>query len=381
MADRYTLLRRVDSLEDAPQFDAYTRVIIHVSDDSATNGERVVSYPPLDDPSGDTGRTLEFDNPLGSVEMAQNILNRLNGYQYQPFKSDGALLDPTAEVGDGVSIKDVYGGIYKRSRKFGRLMEANISAPSDEEIDHEYKFESPTERKFKRDIGYCRATLFIHADEIGARVEKEGSNESQSFAWKLLSDSWALYANGMSDNNIVFKADQNGVKVKGQVDITSGSIGNADDNGFHISATAIWNGVESFGAESPARGIYLGTDGIQLGTKFKVDSGGNLTANSGTFGGTVYAGNIQLGGGGGGTMGGNKLTGGSVAASKLDSDTQAAVAAAKVFDDMRKGLTSIGNVICKTLSVGGYQASWHTRTVMNASGTGTTTIKYLGRSD
>ena len=374
MSDRYTLLKRVDSLDESPQFDSYSRVVIHVADDTETSGEKVVAYPPLDDPSGDAGMTFEIENPLGTVEMAQRMLERLRGYRYQPYKSDGALLDPTAEIGDGVSIKDVYGGIYKRSRKFGRLMEANIEAPHDEEIDHEYKYESPSERRYKRDIGYCRATLLIHNDEISARVSKTGGNNS-SFGWSLLADHFSLF----SGSKEVFRADRDGVAVSGRVNITSGAIGDPDSGGFHITATAIWNGIDHFNADSPATGIYLGTNGIQLGRNFKVDSGGNLEAQTGRFGGTVFAGNVALGRGGGGTMGGDKLTGGSVASSKLDRDTQAAIAAAKVFDQMRHGLTQIGNVICGTLSVGGYQASWMERRVMNASGTGTTTIRYLGR--
>ena len=44
-------------------------------------------------------------------------------------------------------------------------------------------------------------------------------------------------------------------------------------------------------------GVYIGSDGISLGRggAFKVDSNGNLTCNSGTFKGDVYAKNVKYG--------------------------------------------------------------------------------------
>jgi hypothetical protein len=38
--------------------------------------------------------------------------------------------------------------------------------------------------------------------------------------------------------------------------------------------------------------VYIGSDGISLGGNFRVDSSGNLYANTGTFAGNIYAGNI-----------------------------------------------------------------------------------------
>ncbi len=63
--------------------------------------------------------------------------------------------------------------------------------------------------------------------------------------------------------------------------------------GFTLSATALKNGMTSFG-DTQHNGVYLGIDGISLGGgKFRVDKNGNLYATSGTFAGNVYAGNIR----------------------------------------------------------------------------------------
>lgn len=305
---------KVSSVNVSPAFDIYTKVIIHISDD-----EQITV-------GNDTGRTLEFDNPFGSESMAQRILDSLQGFRYQPYQADGALLDPAAEIGDALKTTTSYGGIYTRSRNFGRLMKADISAPHDEEIDHEYKFESPTERKFKREVGQVRASLIIantmiqsEVDErkaegevlasritqtnntitaevsrldladnnlmaslsiaennIAAKVSASGGNNS-SFGWKLTESSHSWY----SGNTEVMKISASGLMVKGEVQATSGKIG-----GFTIGASAIYNNISQFGGTQNS-GVYLGTNGIQLGQNFKVDSSGNVTASNMTLKGTL----------------------------------------------------------------------------------------------
>lgn len=170
MADVISLGQRVSSVDVSPQFQPYSKVIIHINDDEAV------------EVGNNTGRTLEFDNPFGSREMAQNILNRLNGYQYQPYQAEGALLDPAAEIGDAVGTATSYGGLFTRSRKFGRLMKADISAPHDEEINHEFKFESPQERKFTRVTGEIRASIILTNNMIQSEVvaRQNADNEMSS---------------------------------------------------------------------------------------------------------------------------------------------------------------------------------------------------------
>ena len=127
MADVISLGQRVSSVDVSPQFQPYSKVIIHIDDDTVV------------EVGDNTGRVLEFDNPFGSKEMAQNILNKLRGFQYQPYQADGALLDPAAEIGDAISTATSYGGMYTRSRKFGRLMKADVSAPHDQSVHHHHE--------------------------------------------------------------------------------------------------------------------------------------------------------------------------------------------------------------------------------------------------
>lgn len=255
MSDVVALARRVSQVDVSPQFDNYSKVVIRVSDDTTYVA------------GNDTGRTLEIDNPFGTQAMADNMLASLKGYQYQPYEAQGALLDPAAEIGDAVNMRGAYGGIYTRERTFGRLMKADVSAPHDEEINHEYQYESPEERKFTRQINDVKASLIIANDRIDASVSQTGGEQS-SFGWSLTSNAHRWYANGQE----VMSVTASGLTVKGNVQATTGTIG-----GFNISASAIWNNISSFGG-SQSSGVYIGTNGIQLGQSFKVDSTGGVTA-------------------------------------------------------------------------------------------------------
>lgn len=266
MSDITTVRKRAAYLDASPRFIPFTRVTIHISDDSyVTAGD-------------DTGRTMEIDNPWGTQQMAADILAKLRGYQYQPYEAEGALLDPSAEIGDGVNVGSVYGGIYSRDTTFGRKMAANIAAPKDAEIDHEFKYESRADRQYSRDIGDMQATLRLQSDQIEAKVSQENNN--QSFGWKLLSDRWTVSANGHD----VFTVDNNGGTFAGQVVAEKGKIG-----GFTISASAIYNNISQFGG-SQSSGVYIGTNGIQLGQNFKVDPSGNVNATNMTLSGTLRIG-------------------------------------------------------------------------------------------
>lgn len=296
MSDRINLLQRVSTLDKSPQFDGYSKVIININDETKVSA------------GDDFGRTLEFDNPFGTQEMATQILGKLRGFQYQPWSATGALLDPAAEIGDGISVKDVYGGMYTRVRTFSKLMKTDISAPYDEEIDHEYKFETPTERKFKREVGNVRASLAIQSDritaevaqreadsaefrsqlsiqatQIAAKVSQTGGNQA-SFGWSLLATEFCLY----SGNTKVFWVNNTGAHVKGEITATTGKIG-----GFTIGTSAIYNNISTFGG-TQTTGVYLGTNGIQLGQNFKVTTSGNVTANNMTLTGTLTVGGQNI---------------------------------------------------------------------------------------
>ena len=257
-----------------------------------------------------SGRVLTITNEWGTQEQAQNILDSLTatGFQYQPFTATGTILNPAAEVGDGITANAIYSGIYKLSKRYSPLMIADVEAPQDEEVDHEYPYEPKQDREYKREIAEAQASISINenaitaevlrattaegtlssritqnATSINAKVSQTGGSNS-SFGWSLLSNKFSLYAGSKE----VFKCTSSGVEIQGKITATSGYIGNGS-NGFTISSTSIYNGMGNINSSSA--GIYLGTNGIAVGGgAFKVTSGGAVSANNMTLTGTLTIG-------------------------------------------------------------------------------------------
>lgn len=335
MSDVINLGTKINSLNVSPQFDPYSKVIIHIDNETQVSA------------GNNSGRVLEMQNPLGTKALAEEILARLRGFRYQPFYADDAMLDPAAEIGDAVNTPSSYGGIYTRSRTFGDLMAADISAPHDEEINHEYAYESPQERKFKREMGDVRASLLIQnnmiqsevaarqnadnamstritetasavtieaaratqaegalsaalsvqASEIAAKVNAAGGGGSFSWVMRSASHTWK------ANNADVMRVSASGLWLKGIIEASGGTIG-----GFNIGQKALqYNGL-NWGDTDKNYGVYLGQSGLQLGKGFKSDNAGNVTASSlklrgtitflnddGTTAGTMSAANLRTG--------------------------------------------------------------------------------------
>ena len=339
MSDSINILQRAENVEIAPLFNTYSKVILNIDDETQASS------------GSDSGRTLELDNPLfGSQAVAAKMLQRLRGYQYQPYSAQGALVDPAAEMGDAISVNDVYGGIYTRERNFSRLMITDVSAPNDEEINHEYKYETPTERKLKREMEDVRATFAIQSDRIEARVAKIGGNNN-SFGW-VLTDSGHTWYSGSKQ---VMKVSSSGLEITGKITATSGYIGNGSQ-GFEISSRSLFNGMTSLN-DTSHNGVYVGVDGISLGRgNFKVDASGNLTARRGTFGSlsvdsggtSSYSG--RLSGCGGSVSSGLSYGGGSYGSlSSLDNGLRNV--AVKV-DSLEANAITTNNLVAKIANAG-----------------------------
>ena len=298
MAESFNLLRRVKSLDTAPETDGYSGVAIFAGQDEAGNN---IEYF-----AGDrSGKVLEVTNEWGSQAQADAIYRKIRGFRYQPYKAAGTAIDPSVEIGDAVTIADTYGGVFLRATDY-RDTTSDLEAPSNEEIEHEFQIQSPTNRQYERFTRSVRsslsitatkiaaeveareaadkairATLSVQADAIEARVTKEGGSSS-SFGWKLLNNSWTVSGNGKE----IFTVDRNGAKVEGEIRATSGKIGGFDIQKNYLSYNnQTWGGTNT-------RGCYIGSSGIQLGKNFKVDMSGKLTASSATLG-SINVGNGQ----------------------------------------------------------------------------------------
>ena len=237
-------------------------------------------------PWSSSGRVLDIVNPFGTVAMASDILRALrqtNGIalNYSPFNAD-AIIPPHFELGDAVMINNDHHGVYGFNTKASRLPRSEINAPADEEIDHEYPYRSDVKsRQLTRKFDSIQSQFVIQAGKISAKVSKVGGNQSQTFGWSLTENGFYIN-NGevRADGTDMFSFNSSGLHIKGDIEATTGHIGGS--GGFTIQSGKLYSGKSSL--NSSANGVYIGTDGISLGSGFKVTSGGYLTATSGKFG-------------------------------------------------------------------------------------------------
>ena len=119
----------------------------------------------------DTGRTLEVSCPWGSQAMADSILSKVSGIEYQPYEASDALLDPATEIGDGITLGGVYSVLAQSYVSLDKQCAANISAPYTDEIDDEYPYKTPEQRKTERQLAQTRSLITKSAEEIKLEVQ------------------------------------------------------------------------------------------------------------------------------------------------------------------------------------------------------------------
>lgn len=305
-----------------------------------------------------SGSKLEASCPLIHPDMRQsaanNLLKRMYGIEYQPYSAGGAIVNPAAELGDGIQAYGHYGGLFRQKITFSSLMSSDISAPGTQESESEFPYESEQNREYKRKIANVSATFSIFANRITAEVT-EITNTVGTFETRIEENSRAITleaearADGddgirtdvLDENNEdslasrmsaqfrvqaeaisakvsseggnsgsfgwnltdhdwtltssginVFVANNRGVYVKGNGEFTGTITASGGTiGGFTIGQRSLWNSIENFGDTETLTGVHVGLTGIQLGQKFKVTNAGKVTASDLTLTG----GSIKLG--------------------------------------------------------------------------------------
>lgn len=151
------------SVEDSPSFQPFSMVRIIVGEDE--NGTQIVYE--AGEPSG---RVLEVTNPWGTQQIANDMLAKIQGYQYKPFTADGALINPAAELGDAVTVGNVYSVINSTETTFSPIMSSTISAYEGSTIEHEYPYEPKENREIERRIGGIKTSLIVGLGRIESEI-------------------------------------------------------------------------------------------------------------------------------------------------------------------------------------------------------------------
>jgi len=121
----------------------------------------------------DSGRTIEKACPWGTQAMADSILERLRNVDYQPFSGTDSLLDPAAELGDGITAGDVYSVLAREDITFDGLYSVDIAAPGGDEVEDEYPYKSRSQRQRAWETARIYSSITKTAERITLLVENE----------------------------------------------------------------------------------------------------------------------------------------------------------------------------------------------------------------
>ena len=194
----------------------------------------------------DTGRTLEVTCAWASQAMANSILAAVRNVEYQPYTAGEALIDPAAEIGDGVVVGGIYSVIANDNMSFSRLYNSEISAPDLDEADDEYPYESLERRQYDRELARTRSMISKSASEILLQVEGIAEDlEGQISSISVKVDSITLdVSNGSTSSTISLKAgdvtiSSETIQMDGLVTFTGLSSGTTTVNGACIKTGQI----------------------------------------------------------------------------------------------------------------------------------------------
>ena len=173
----------------------------------------------------ETGYVYEINCPFATQAAADRLLTKMQGFVYRPFAAEAAVVNPACELGDTLSVPDGSGGsfltgLFSSNLVFDSICAASVSAPEDEELDHEYPYIPASERSFTRRIQNVQSELTLQAQQIAAKVSRSGGDPS-SFGWYLDADKFELRSNG----SVVMLVNASGLSVDGVVNAASGNIG------------------------------------------------------------------------------------------------------------------------------------------------------------
>lgn len=247
MSDYTYVGSRAARLNTSGSFPAYTGVLLKYDDETAFM-------------AGDgSGRVLEAVCPWATQTMAEDMLRAIAGCVYRPYDATGAILDPAAELGDVVNVGGVLGLLASIDTYFDAMCAADISAPADEEVDHEYPYLSPLERELGRRVKlgmsyYGTSITRAKGIEISA-VAADGTKLRRAL---LNSDVFAFY-NDDGTEALYFDPVARRYKFAGDVNIVGGSININDKFIVDAEGNVVMEGSISWGENSPYKSQFSET--------------------------------------------------------------------------------------------------------------------------
>ena len=318
------------SLTEYKKTDPITGVILWVDDNNCYQA------------GNDTGTVIENDCPYGTQEMANTLLQQLSGYEYQGIEANGAIVTPTAELGDGLTINGIYTQLAYQNIRFSTGEVMDVAAPGKNETLHEYQTEGETSKWFSHQIAETRSQIAKTSEEIMLEVENEIEGLSASITIQL--DSITSQITGLNGqvssisqkvNNITLSVSNS--TDRSYIDLSVGGI-------VVSSQTIRFTGDVVFESDLSDGTTLISGDCIRTGeiSVNYIHLGGQMevyrTATGNTFGGYI------------GYMSGMSASGSSTAGIAIASSNEQAVVICTT-NGARMGYAGVSTVVCTSSQV------------------------------
>ena len=289
LSEKFFVGLDITGFEDTGKYRPISRVTLMVDDSNAiTAGD-------------DSGLEITATCPHATQEMVNALLSQLQGYQYQSFTADAANLDPSAELGDGVTVSGVYSTLSRLDDDGEGF--PDISAPGEVALEEEYPAAGPMTQEFNRQIAQTRSLISKTSEEILLQVDDLGDqvssistkldsitltvqNGSTSSTIKLMAGSAEISSQTIQMNGLVtFTGLQNGTTTIDGACIKTGTI---DADRLNLTGSITFGDLSS----SVQNDI---NDAYSMAWQAQSDaSSAQSTVESWSYGGTTYIDGTQI---------------------------------------------------------------------------------------
>lgn len=207
---------KLGHFESSDAFEPITRATLYWDDENAFTSPKDAT---------DTGREIVADCLSATQVMTDNLLAQLNGFRYQPFTSNKAWLNPAYELGDIIYINGIWSYILNVSSSISNSVICSVTAPYEQEVDHEFPYVGTVSRNLKRKValGQSYYGVSISRDK-GIYIQKTDGENIQGEAM-FNSDTLAMRAviDGTMKDCIYFDTVAQKYRLSGDV-LIDGSV-------------------------------------------------------------------------------------------------------------------------------------------------------------
>lgn len=232
--------------------------------DTVTIG-KVTLYPDSNTQysSGDTGYEIQADCIYATQEICNYVRGVLNGVTYLPYSAGTAFFNPALELGDSVKPNGNASILASAAFTVGVSMSADIEAPIETEVNHEYPYQARTreERMNARSFSEIRKSTEQIALEVSGKLD---GDEAQALVDINLNGLTLSYTAAENGANITLSKE--GVSITGLVKVGTITADNINLTGaikFSDLNTDLQTKIESSNVPEYIQATYIDFTKVQ----------------------------------------------------------------------------------------------------------------------